>query len=67
MNITLNPDTAWRGDEEVKNYIQAINSRREAYGLNSLDESLKTYAEELDKKDTVLSLIFFPQKRILIS
>ena len=49
MNITINPDTAWGGNQEIKNYIQAINSRREAYELGTLDENLKQYADELDK------------------
>jgi len=46
--ITLNPDCAWNGDQEIRRYIDCINYRRQKYGFTQNNKYLST-VQELDQ------------------
>jgi len=65
MNLSLNPASAWQGAKEIEKYIEAINHRRQKYGLETLDDKFKTYADQLDKSGYCVIPNFFSSQEDL--
>ena len=64
IDIKINPDAAWRGQDEVDAYLRAIDYRKNNYTLN-LNADVKDIAQELNDNGHVTIKNFFDKDLLL--